>query len=223
MTNFIPQSLRAAQLVEQAILRGELPPGKPLRIQELSDKLGIGATPLREGLTRLVSQGHVQLVSNSGFRVKDVSEADLADILRVRTLIETEALAASIQRGDAKWEARIVAALHEMRSFEQRGLADQEGNHQFDELHKAFHTALLSACDSERLLDLHRALYDQAFRYRMVMLQNVNSHSDVADVHVELANLVLARDTVAATELLRSHIQLTARLYTVPARPASRQ
>jgi len=223
MTEFIPQSVLAAQAVERAILRGELSPGKALRIHDLSEQLGIGATPLREGLTRLVARGHVQLVSNSGFRVTAMSEADLADILRVRTVIELEALAASIEQGDAKWEARVIAALHELRSFEAGASGEQEGNQQFDELHKAFHTSLLSACGSDRLLKMHSELYDQAYRYRMVMLKNVNSHSSVADIHVELADMVLSRDKAAAIDMLREHIQLTARLLTSAPPPTSTQ
>lgn len=223
MTEAVTQSTLAVQAIERAILRGELEPGKPLRIQDLSKQFGIGATPLREGLSRLVSRGHVQLISNAGFRVAEISQTDLADILRTRTLIELEALEASIEQGDSKWEAGIVAALHELRSFESKARSEVEGNQQFDDLHKAFHTSLLLACGSPRLLALQSDLYDQAFRYRMVMLRKVGSHVAVADVHVELAEMVLDRDKASATRVLREHIQLTAQLYaSVPPRPGAK-
>ena len=213
MFEAVTQSAQAVQALERAILRGELEPGKPLRIQDLSRQFGIGATPLREGLSRLVSRGQVQLISNAGFRVAEISASDLDDILRVRTLVELEALEASIDQGDSKWEAGIVAALHQLRSFESKARNEAEGNQQFDDLHKSFHTSMLAACGSPRLLALHSDLYNQAFRYRMVMLNRVGNHAKVADVHVELAQMVLDRDKAAATKVLREHIQLTARLY----------
>src|SRR5438270_32256 len=45
-------SERAASLIEQDILAGHLPPGSRLGIIELVQRYEIGATPLREGLSR---------------------------------------------------------------------------------------------------------------------------------------------------------------------------
>ena len=50
-------SERAASLVEQDIIAGRLAPGARLGIVELVQRYEIGATPLREGLSRLVSRG----------------------------------------------------------------------------------------------------------------------------------------------------------------------
>uniref|UniRef100_UPI0031015EF8 GntR family transcriptional regulator n=1 Tax=Neorhizobium sp. EC2-8 TaxID=3129230 RepID=UPI0031015EF8 len=50
-------SERAAALVEHDILAGVWSPGERLGIQALSERYGIGATPLREGLSRLVFRG----------------------------------------------------------------------------------------------------------------------------------------------------------------------
>ena len=50
-------SERAAVLVEHDILTGQLEPGARLGIVDLARRYEIGATPLREGLSRLVSRG----------------------------------------------------------------------------------------------------------------------------------------------------------------------
>src|SRR5690606_36198597 len=92
-------SERAAALVEHDILVGVWSPGDRLGIQALSERYGIGATPLREGLSRLVSRGLISAVGQKGFRVASVSEADLVDITEVRIMIETEALRRSIRDG----------------------------------------------------------------------------------------------------------------------------
>ena len=114
----------------------------------------IGATPLREGLSRLISRGLIVGIGQRGFRVADVSREDLEDITRMRTVVEIEALRLAIAQGDDAWEAGILSALHQMRRhIERTGDEFREGAPDFDRLHKGFHTSLLAACGSKRLLD----------------------------------------------------------------------
>ena len=203
-------SMRAASLIERDILSGLWGPEARLGIHALSAHYGIGATPLREGMSRLVSRGLVMALGQRGFRVASVSRADLEDITRVRTLIESEALSRSIEKGDDEWEAAIVACLHRLR---QKLLRDpktmREGTPEFDTLHKAFHRSLIAACGSERLLALHDDLYLQAYRYRRVMMSRFEDPQWFIRVHQELADQVLSRETDVALKLLSGHLAST--------------
>ncbi len=80
-------SERAAGLVERDIVAGVLAPGSRLGITDLARRYDIGATPLREGLSRLVSRGLIVGIGQRGFRVADVSRDDLLDITRMRTVV----------------------------------------------------------------------------------------------------------------------------------------
>lgn len=205
---------RAAAVLQRAVLTGELQPGSKLRIHDLMKTYGIGATPLREGLSRLVAAGFVEANSQRGFRVVPVSQADLEDILRTRILIETEALRLALLNGDDEWEAAIVAALYRLQKAGQ-GLDEgmPEGTAGFDAIHKAFHTSLIAACGSPRLLELHSILFDQTFRYRQVIRLNPVPHRVKNDEHRLLADAVIARDLETASELLRLHLGVTVTLY----------
>lgn len=202
-------SERAAALVEQDILSGVFSPGERLGIQALSEHYGIGATPLREGLSRLVSRGFISAVGQKGFRVANVSEADLADITLVRTMVEKKALRLSIRLGGVEWEADILSALHRLlRSVEQDPEAMREGMPEFDHLHKAFHRSLIAACGSERLLRLHDDLYYQAYRYRRLMLRRLVYH-EIVDAHRLLAEVVLSRKVEQAEDELARHLAVS--------------
>src|SRR6267378_1977711 len=181
-------SERAANLVERDIIAGLLAPGARLGIVDLVQRYDIGATPLREGLSRLISRGLIVGIGQRGFRVADVSREDLLDITRMRTVV-------AIAQGDDAWEAGILSALHQMRRHIQRTGNDfREGAPDFDRLHKAFHTSLLAACGSKRLLTAHSDLYDQAYRYRRVMMRAFDSGKKFVAAHDSLAEHVLARD-----------------------------
>src|SRR5450755_840796 len=92
-------SERAASLVEQDIIAGHLAPGARLGIVDLVRRYEIGATPLREGLSRLVSRGLLVGIGQRGFRVADISREDLLDITQMRTVVEIEALRLAMLHG----------------------------------------------------------------------------------------------------------------------------
>ena len=203
-------SERAAALIERDIIAGDLAPGARLGISELVQRYDIGATPLREGLSRLISRGLIVGIGQRGFRVADVSREDLLDITGMRTVVEIEALRLAISNGDDAWEAGIISTLHQMRRYIQRTGTDfREGAPDFDRLHKGFHTALLAACESKRLLSAHSDLYDQAYRYRRVMMRSFDSGKKFVAAHQNLADKVLARDIEGAQAMLASHLHST--------------
>ncbi|MFZ5734796.1 MAG: GntR family transcriptional regulator [Pseudomonadota bacterium] len=216
-------SERAASCVQRDILAGLLAPGTRLGIVELAERYEIGATPLREGLSRLVSRGLIVAIGQRGFRVAPVSREDLLDITQTRVLVEVEALRLSMKRGDDTWEAGIMTSLHRLRRHTERlGVRFREGAEESDALHKDFHTALLAACGSPRLLAAHSDLYDQAYRYRRVMMRSIPDGKRFYQSHQELADLVLAREARPALKALADHLHATVRyVYPDPQRPGA--
>jgi GntR family transcriptional regulator, carbon starvation induced regulator len=216
------QSQVAAQRVESEIVSGALAPGARLGITEMAARFGVGATPLREALSRLVARGLVDAIGQRGFRVKGISRDDLADIVEVRTLIEREALRRSMVRGDADWEATIVAALHRLRRYVTANAEGfREGDAEFDALHKSFHVALIAACGSPRMLAALSDLYDQAYRYRRLMMAEFRESSDFLAAHDQLAELAIARRHGEAEQAIGFHIGATLRhVYPEAADPA---
>jgi GntR family carbon starvation induced transcriptional regulator len=203
-------SERAAARIEADILAGVLAPESRLGIVETGARYGVGATPVREALSRLAARGLVNAIGQRGFRVKPISREDLADIIRIRTLIEREALRLSLRAGGGAWEGEIVATLHRLKQYiraNPRGFG--EGEPLFDALHKSFHTALIAACGSPRLLAAHSDLYDQTYRYRRLMMAKFADPEEFIDAHHSLADLAVNRVQEEAWDALESHITAT--------------
>jgi DNA-binding GntR family transcriptional regulator len=202
----------AERVLHQDILNGVHPPGARLNIRALSEQYDIGATPLREALTKLSATGFVTIVENRGFRVARLSRDDLLDIVTARQLIEVAALRESMREGGAEWEAGIVAALQKIDHFARRSSPDNpDWGDALDTVHKEFHTALLMAAGSGRLIAVHQMLYDQTFRYRQAMFTALPSMEEFVEDHRGLAALVLARDIEAACARLTHHLTHTLR------------
>ena len=201
---------QAISRIRRDVLVGELGPASKLRIRELAERYDMGVTPIREALSKLSAEGLVLPVSNRGFAVPVLSREDLADITRTRRVIEVQALRRAIKLGGREWENGIEAALDDLRRYlKRRARALDESDNSFDALHQAFHTSLIAACGSQRLIVLHRHLYQQAFRYRAIVMKEVRHTSSFIEEHARLAQAVLSRRVPMAVAALEEHLALT--------------
>lgn len=206
------QAAIAADTISAMILSGDLKGGSRLNIRDLVGQTGIGATPLREGISRLIARGLVKALDHRGFRVTETSPEDLEDIMQARLPLESEALRLSIEKGNDLWEAQVVSTLHRLVTFMNWAPQDtREAALGFDAVHKAFHMSLISECGSERMLAFLDVLYDQGFRYRHLLLSHGDPRLHLQGVqrieeHKELAELAMARRPDEAVEALRHHL-----------------
>lgn len=197
------------------IVTGQLAPDSKLRLDDLKARYGVSGSPLREALSRLAGAGFVLAEPQRGFCVPGASREDLLDITMVRQLIEAKALALSMDQGDEVWEGELVAAFHRFKQRTERGChLETETLPLWEEAHKDFHLALISACGSDRLIELQEDLYDQAMRYRRMLAEYRFDADDLIAEHTVLMDAILSGDQARAIEELTRHLSLTADLVT---------
>lgn len=197
--------------IRAEIQAGRFRPGDRLRFAELQALCAMSVTPVREALARLTAEGLTVLDDHRGYSVAPLSLAEMRDITANRMLCEGEALRLSVERGDADWEARLVAAHHLMARLPQ-GRDDMPSviRDDWDARHAAFHQALISACGSPVLLDICARLFGHADRYRRVSVSLSGAQREVEAEHRLIMERALARDADGAVAALRAHYQTTA-------------
>jgi len=203
------QASLAYKAIRSDILSGRHLPESKLKIQELVLELDVSPGAVREALSRLVPEQLVVSRDQRGFVVAPLSIADLIDLTDLRCEIEAVALRRSVERADSNWEANILAAQHRLRGLVVViGEAEPKLNPTWVQMHAAFHTALVSACGSRRLLALHAQLYEQSERYRGLSL-HVDAPRDVSDEHDEIVRMALARDSDNLVRATVEHLRRT--------------
>lgn len=198
----------AFERVREDIITSRLHPGEKLRIEHLRNRYGIGTSPLREALSRLVSEGLVTAEGQRGFWVPPVSVEDYADIVETRVVLESYALHESILRGDDEWEGRVVATYHNLRKIEQRLIVEPENFFpDWWERNHLFHDALIAACPLRWLLKFHGVVFDLHNRYHRISMRTVNISPDLFEDHRLLMESALDRKADAAVVALERHIR----------------
>lgn len=197
-----------AAALRRDIAFGELPPDAKLKIEPLRAKYGGSAHSMREALVQLSVEGLVEATAQRGFRVASATQADLEDITRLRVEIECLGLRWSMEKGDVDWESRAVAARHRLSRIEQEIASNPlELAMEWEEFNHRFHTALIDACGSPRLLEMHERLYNQSRRFRLAALSEgvVDFEASKAE-HDTLIDAILAHDPDKAILTLKAHI-----------------
>lgn len=201
---------RAHAMLRGDIVSGRLAPETRLRIAQLSESYGIGASPLREALSKLSSEFLVIFEAQRGFSVAPVSADELRDISRVRCDLESDALHRAIMAGGDAWEAGIVAAFYALGKADKRRREDpQAASADWEEKNRAFHEALVAACDSPWLKRLRGLIYYQHERYRRISLTHPDPARDVQAEHEAIMEAALARHAPEAIRLSKDHIDRT--------------
>lgn len=204
-----------AERLRADILNGVLAPGSRLAMAELTARYGVGMSPVREALSRLVGEGLVQTEGQRGFRVAAMSRDDFNEIVMLRQMVEETGIRAAIARGDEKWEASLVAAFHLLERRLSALLTDATSERMaaYEEAHKAFHVALLAGAGSTRLSRMQQRLYEEARRYRLLVYKkhlagNAVDFGEAGAIHREILDAVLARNADRAASILRRHVAL---------------
>jgi DNA-binding GntR family transcriptional regulator len=85
-------TLQAAAQIRGLIIDRVLLPGEKILQVELAERIGVSRSPLREALRTLESEGVVAYETNRGYVVARLGDGDLAQIYRMRELLEDELL-----------------------------------------------------------------------------------------------------------------------------------
>ena len=178
------------QRIRRDIVRGVLPAGGRLKIEELARRYGVGLSPIREALSLLCATRLVAKEDRRGFRVTPVSLANYMDVRAVMNRLWPMALHMALTNGDEAWEKRLVLALYRTLKFDW-AKAEQQPE-LYDEWDAAFR-------------DFHREMVDQLERYRW-LAPEVRADTSFDDRnHKALVDALHQRDPARLNEAMTTY------------------
>jgi DNA-binding GntR family transcriptional regulator len=200
--------------IKTDIVAGTLRPGQKLSFGMLKTAYQVGVSPLREALCQLMGHRLVVLESQRGFRVAPVSATDLADIVAVRRHVEVYALGLSIDRASERWREQLHLASDEFSRIAAKAGDQRPINEDWQDIHRAYHFALIGACNSPTLLRFCEQIYDQFDRYRRLAISVQSFQAGPARDHHKITKAAIAGSREEAQALLARHIDDIAEVIT---------
>jgi DNA-binding GntR family transcriptional regulator len=152
----------AYDYIRKRILNGEFPPGAALLTEDLSGRIGVSRTPVREALHRLKADGLVSIRARLGASVKKMDLKEFREMCDLRLALEGHATGLAALNHSQADLREIKFALEAMRGLTERIIASEQEQPMLDELVREdvrFHIAIMTAAKNDlmksEILRLH--------------------------------------------------------------------
>jgi DNA-binding GntR family transcriptional regulator len=191
---------RVQDVIRDAIVRLDLPPGTAIDKAALCGRLGVSRFPVSEALGRLAAEGLVEVLPQRGTRVARIDLSDCRQAMFIRRALETEAVRAVAPHTDA---ALLAALDRNMR--EQEGALGADYSSRFHQLDLEMHELLLGELGFERVRHAVEAARASLDRARLFMCTPARQASTFAE-HKAIVTAFRQRDPDAAAAAMENHL-----------------
>jgi DNA-binding GntR family transcriptional regulator len=182
----------------------KLVPGDRFTENEVSERLGVSRTPVRQALFRLQQEGYVEVLFRNGWRVLPFDFEQFEQLYDLRMVLETTA----VQRLCAD-ETKVDRALLDQiaaiwlvpaaeRSTDIRQVA------QWDE---DFHCSLVAAAGNAEMTRVHRDVTERIRIIRRLDFTKPARIDATYEEHAKILRAIQRKRSDPAVMLLRAHIQ----------------
>lgn len=186
---------RVYAALKHEILTCEIAPGAALYEGQLAERLEVSKTPVRDALGMLAHEGFVQVQPRRGYRVTDITLADVQEVFQMRMLLEPAAAELAAERATADQLKRLQELAEESYVY-----GELPTYKDFVVKNREFHVVLAQASGNGRLAASLRNLLEEMQRLFLFGLdirdsaeEQIAEHRDLVDALLK-GNHHLARD-----------------------------
>lgn len=217
LQSIAPQRLyrQIADQLRELIASGEFAVGARLPAErDLAQQLGVSRPSVREALIALEVEGWVEVRTGSGVYVIErgerrapapAAEAEWGplELIRARRVVEGETAAIAAQQRKRTHLDALARALDTMRELAGRNVMPLEGD-------RAFHIAIVEACDNTVLTETVQGFWDSRrgpiFTRLGGYFETVPSWRMAIAEHEAIRDAITARDAEAARAAMHVHM-----------------
>lgn len=202
-----PLRQHIAELLQAAILDGDLLPGRALVESDVAAQFGVSRAPVREAIQLLANKGLIEIVAYKGTYVRALGEKEVREVYSLRSVLESFAAERLVTLGTSR-DTKVLRAIcgNMLRAAERESYKELLGE---DE---AFHRTLVKLAQHELL---YNAWDDLSMRVKQIMALSNLQFLDTTEIfynHLPIVEAFEAKDKEKAVTLVRGHILSSAEL-----------
>ena len=193
--------------VKQDIAEFRLIPGDRFTESELSLRLKVSRTPVRQSLYRLQQEGYVEVLFRSGWRVLPFDFEKFEQLYDLRILLESSAVAqlcdATVVR--SKKGQELLEALTSIWLVAPQDRSDDTV--QVSQWDEQFHCALVEAAGNLEIARVHKEVTDRIRIIRRLDFTKQARIDATYEEHAKILKAIQRKRGDQASLLLRTHIE----------------
>ncbi|MBS1894178.1 MAG: GntR family transcriptional regulator [Actinobacteria bacterium] len=197
--------------VRAALLSGELAPGQKLSLNSLSEQLGVSRSPVHQALTRLATEGLVDVRSRRGYFVTPITAKEVTEGYDVRLALELMAAERAVGTLERPQLDRLRAAFE---AAQETMSPDRPWDlRAYIHANQRFHRLHLDLAGNDALSTIYGGLAVSLLMERvMADLEFADLSAEIGQQHAAIFTAFADADLAAAQAALRDHVELGRRM-----------
>lgn len=185
LTSFVHETVY--DRLRDALMAGELAPGRAISVRRLAAEFKVSAMPAREAIRRLITVGALELTPTRRVMVSQMTKDKLSEIRAARLALEPLLARRALERlsGKARERNKLVRQLQ--KCDDNLDAAIRQGNvTDYSRFNRQFHFELYGAASSDVMLGLVESLWLQIGPFMRQVVGRLGTSCLIDDQHKEI-------------------------------------
>lgn len=190
-----PARAEIVALLREDLIAGRIRPGALLSPAELAAQVAVSATPMREALIELASEGWLDVRPAKGFAVRELTVQEVEDLYPLVWTLEGLAIR------EVRPSAATLDALDGINARIRRSKSAREGS----DLDAEWHALLVSSYRNAEHQRVLSSLKQRVRRYEIAYFRHAGALTTSIDQHAEITAALRERRMAAAVRVLEDN------------------
>jgi DNA-binding GntR family transcriptional regulator len=197
---------RVYNYIRHVILTGEYQGGTFIQEEDISARIGVSRTPVREAFHRLNAERYIDLVPRKGALVRQVSPQELAGMYQARLMIEGSVMEL-VCRERIPVPPEIPDIVERMRDT--KSVDTPDDRLAYIDLDWSLHCAIVGMCGNSVVMEMYKSIRSRFDRVARTIIMMTPDHlKKVNKEHVALCKMLQAHDIDQLRITLKAHLTL---------------
>ncbi len=194
---------QAKRHIEVWIIKGEYEPGRQLKEEEISARLGISRPPVREAFKMIEAEGLVVRKPHRGVFVTEMTAKDVWEAYTLKAALYEMATELAMNAISEIQINKLDAVVRQMENCAKMESIDLL---RYQEYHQNFHDKIMVISGHDRLKKISVSIHNQVGRFSYRSLQNKSHLQSSVRYHRQIINAIKAKDKTLACRLMKEHV-----------------
>ena len=187
--------------VKRKIVENELAPGCPIVEMDITKKLNVSRTPIREALSKLEKEGFVKKYPGKGIFVSIMSYKRVIEIFEFRKIIESNIISLIIDKIPIESIIEVEKELEEIKNEKPFNVKKAE------EAGRRAHNLIYNYYNSELLNEIFEKLTIEKNMACHLLYESENTASKLLDQHLQILNELKNKNAKNAKSIMLEHFE----------------
>ncbi|MBV7509152.1 GntR family transcriptional regulator [Bacillus sp. sid0103] len=192
----------AFEAIKKSILNYELLPGQAIYERDLSEKLGISRTPVRESLSLLEREKWIISKPRVGTFINEITEENVIEVMEIRMIFDRF----SLEKICGNITLEQIKVLESYIEEQEKNKTDQQ---RFIELDKEFHSKIVLLTKNERLEKWFEEIGDQIRWFGLKAITEKSRIEETISEHKEIIKALKSQDINQLLKASNAHVENT--------------